>query len=194
MSTEATKQQSVHYGCLIIDGQSGSVNHYVEKPTTYISTFINCGIYVCSLDVFSLISQVFHSRELYNPNDNGQNRDQGYIEWEREILTKLAGTGKLFALPMTNWWSQIKTAGSAIYANRRFLDLYKRRNPVCQEKEFKIIGNVYIHPTATIHSTAVVSFEHYYIPERKSGKKPDSDKLLYIKMLLSLQTFKWGFV
>lgn len=162
MSTEATKQQSLHYGCLVIDGQTSCVNHYVEKPSSYISTFINCGIYVCSPEVFSEIAHVFHSRELNYPNYNGQNRDQGYIEWEREVLTKLAGTGSLFALPVNNWWSQIKTAGSAIYANRRFLDLYRRTTPAClriqkyTEVPCKIIGNVYIHPTATVHSTAML--------------------------------------
>lgn len=87
----------ISLGSLVIDGLTGSVNHYVEKPSSYVSTFINCGIYICSLDVFAEIAQVFHSREL---NGNMQNRDQGYIEWEREVLTKLAGTGKLFALPV----------------------------------------------------------------------------------------------
>lgn len=105
MSTEATKQQSIHYGCLVIDGQTGCVNHYVEKPSSYISTFINCGIYVCSPEVFSEIAHVFHSRELNYANYNGQNRDQGYIEWEREVLTKLAGTGSLFAQPVKKFWN-----------------------------------------------------------------------------------------
>lgn len=27
-------------------------------------------------------------------------RDQGHIQWEREIITPMAGTGKLFALPV----------------------------------------------------------------------------------------------
>lgn len=97
MSTEATKQQSLNYGSVVIDGVTGSVNHYVEKPSSYVSTFINCGIYICSLDVFPEIAQVFHSREL---NFSNGTRDHGYIEWEREVLTKLAGTGTLFALPV----------------------------------------------------------------------------------------------
>lgn len=97
MSTEATKQQSLNYGSLVIDALTGSVNHYVEKPSSYVSTFINCGIYICSLDVFAEISQVFRSREL---NGSMHSRDQGYIEWEREVLTKLAGTRSLFALPV----------------------------------------------------------------------------------------------
>lgn len=97
MSTEATKQQSLNYGSVVIDGHTGSVNHYVEKPSSYVSTFINCGIYICSLDVFSEIAQVFHSREL---NSSNGSRDRGYIELEREVLTKIAGTGTLFALPV----------------------------------------------------------------------------------------------
>lgn len=117
MSTEATKQQSLNYGSLAIDGQSGSVNHYVEKPSSYVSTFINCGIYVCSLDVFSEIAQVFHSREL-----STQNRDQGYIEWEREVLTKLAGTGSLFALPVI-YILLSKTSILAFYENVCFFCL-----------------------------------------------------------------------
>ena len=42
---------------------------------------------------------------------------------------RLAGTGRLFALPILKWWSQVKTAGSAIYANRHYLNLYKAKHP-----------------------------------------------------------------
>lgn len=161
MSTEATKQQAIHYGCLVIDGQTGAVNHYVEKPSSYVSTYINCGVYISSLDVFSRIAAVFHSRDAmsFNGNGNGHNRDQGYIEWEREVLTLLAGTGKLFALPVTNWWSQIKTAGSAIYANRHFLELHRHTDKDIHDSSSQvceIIGDVYIHPSASIHPTATV--------------------------------------
>lgn len=125
MSTEATKQQSVHYGCLVIDQHTKSVNHYVEKPSSYVSTFINCGVYVASMEIFARMATVFHSRQqgiLTTGTGNGNNgRDQGHIMWEREIILPMAGTGKLFALPVTSWWSQIKTAGAAIYANRHYL-------------------------------------------------------------------------
>lgn len=65
---------------------------------------------------------------------------------------------------MNNWWSQLKTAGSAIYANRHYLELYQVKHPErlvipgsgdnpwkCQ-----IIPNVYIHPTASVHPTSTV--------------------------------------
>ena len=90
------------------------------------------------------------------------------------ILTPLAGTGKLYALPVNNWWSQIKTAGSAIYANRHYLALYKNAHPerlasaglktendnanlVCN-----IVPDVHIHPTASVHPTATVSSGAFY--------------------------------
>lgn len=62
MSTEATRQQSLHYGCLVLNKSNGVVDHYVEKPSSYVSTFINCGVYVCSLDVFSRMTTIFHSK------------------------------------------------------------------------------------------------------------------------------------
>lgn len=74
-------------------------------------------------------------------------------------------------MPVKNWWSQIKTAGSAIYANRHYLDLYKRTHPerltnsghkslhiengslICN-----VLPDVYIHPTANVHATATVCY------------------------------------
>lgn len=69
---------------------------------------------------------------------------------------------------MNNWWSQIKTAGSAIYANRHFLEMYRRTKlePLAKqgikddtddnELVCNIIGDVFIHPSASIHPTATV--------------------------------------
>lgn len=129
MSTEATRQQSVHYGCLVFDKDTGAVSHYVEKPSTFVATFINCGVYMCSMDIFAQLAEVFHSREQeYSAGSsfsNGNGKDQGHIKWEQEVLTPLAGTDKLYAMPVPNWWSQLKTAGSAIYANRHYLGMYE---------------------------------------------------------------------
>lgn len=176
MSTEATRQQSLHYGCLVFDRASGAVSHYVEKPSSYVSTFINCGVYVCSMDIFTKLAQIFHAKgEEYScssyscGNGNGNGRDQGHIKWEQEVLTPLAGTDMLFAMPSPNWWSQLKTAGSAIYANRHYLGLYKRTHPERLanvgskrgEGDGSLICTVYpdvfVHPSATVHHSAVVS-------------------------------------
>jgi len=169
MGTEATRQQSVNYGCLVTEKSTGKVTHYVEKPNTYVSTLINCGVYVCSIEVFQEMANVFHNRQQnYSNGANGNGKDAEVIELETDILTPLAGTGKMYALPVTNWWTQVKTAGSAIYANRHYLGLYKSTHPdrlarpgtrISDEPSdliCTIIPDVFIHPTAQVHPTAVI--------------------------------------
>jgi mannose-1-phosphate guanylyltransferase len=64
LATEATRQQSVNYGCIVENRETHQVTHYVEKPETFVSPLINCGIYVCSLDIFSIIAKIFAERQL----------------------------------------------------------------------------------------------------------------------------------
>ncbi|KAI9531368.1 hypothetical protein NQZ68_042058, partial [Dissostichus eleginoides] len=63
---------------------------------------------------------------------NGWHRAEA-IRLEQDIFTALAGQGKLYVYKTLSFWSQIKSAGSAIYAS-----------------------NVYIHPTANIDPTAML--------------------------------------
>ena len=60
------------------------------------------------------------------------------------------------------FWSQVKTAGAAVYANRHYLDLFRRTRPerLAQssgEGSPRILENVFIHHGAKIHPDAVVS-------------------------------------
>ena len=86
---------------------------------------------------------------------------------ERDVLPALAGTGKARVFKTSKWWSQIKTAGSAIYANRHYLSLYQSQSPDRLSKKSvkspQIIGNVFVHPTAKVDCTAVVRSTFYKI-------------------------------
>lgn len=161
MATEATRQQSLNYGCMVLT-KDGEVAHYVEKPSTFVSTLINCGVYVTSPDIFQTMADVFFASQKQENylQMNGNGKDPANIALEQDILIKLAGSGRLFALPVLRWWSQVKTAGSAIYANRHYLALYKKKHPDYLASSNKtvchIIGDVYIHPTATVHPSAVL--------------------------------------
>lgn len=67
LATEATRQQSVNYGCIVDNQETHVVSHYVEKPETFVSPIINCGVYVCSLDIFPIIARISANRQqLYN--------------------------------------------------------------------------------------------------------------------------------
>lgn len=99
-------------------------------------------------------------RFIFNRQLNGNGKDPAYMSLEQNILMKLAGSDRLFAIPVTNWWSQIKSAGSAIYANRHYLALYHRNQPARLSAAVRgkchIIGDVHIHDSAAVHPTAVV--------------------------------------
>lgn len=162
MGTEATRQQSLNYGCLVTEKSTGKVTHYVEKPNTYVSTIINCGVYVCSLEVFNEMAAVYKVRQQnYSTFLNNGNGSE-CIQLETDILTPLAGTGKIYALPVQNWWSQVKTAGSAIYANRHYLQLYRTSHPERLANGGSKLSNnqghlvCTIHPDVFIHPTAQV--------------------------------------
>ncbi|KAK6617875.1 hypothetical protein RUM43_014104 [Polyplax serrata] len=162
MVTEATRQQSIEYGCVVLNKNTQEVTHYVEKPETFVSALINCGIYIFSMDIFQAMAQVFDKKQAdyYSVSNNGNGNQSSIINLETEILLPMAGTGKLFAYQTINWWSQLKTAGSAIYANRHYLSLYKQNSPERLAKNLEgcctIIGDVYIHPTATVNPSAVL--------------------------------------
>nr|CAD7414130.1 unnamed protein product [Timema poppensis] len=167
MATEATRQQSLHYGCIVQDKDTRAVQHYVEKPSTFVSTLINCGVYICSVELFQYISAVFNARQQNYYNDGvGSAMEAAVIHLEKDILMPLAGTGKVFAMQTNTWWSQLKTAGSTIYANRHFLELFRTRhrerlvlNGDRGDGEMcRIIGDVHIHPSATVHCSATVSW------------------------------------
>lgn len=146
----------MNYGCLVTN-KNGEVTHYVEKPNSYVSPLINCGVYLVSTDIFPQIAAVFYSRPK-NENGNGNGKDQGHIQLEQEVLSPLAGTGKIFTLTLNMKWAQVKNAASAIYANRQALELQKKTHPEMFSDKFHctIIDNVYIHPTAQVAETAVL--------------------------------------
>ena len=62
LGTEATRQQSVNFGCIVEDKSTHAVLHYVEKPNSYISTMINCGVYIFSPAIFPMLQVQDSSR------------------------------------------------------------------------------------------------------------------------------------
>lgn len=64
LATEATRQQALNYGCIVRDKTTSQITHYVEKPSTFVSTLVNCGVYLCSLDIFQTMAAVFNKKQL----------------------------------------------------------------------------------------------------------------------------------
>lgn len=66
LGTEATESQSVNYGCIVEDKETHEVLHYVEKPETYVSSLINCGIYLFSCEIFDFIREELAKNPPYD--------------------------------------------------------------------------------------------------------------------------------
>ncbi|XP_057223595.1 mannose-1-phosphate guanyltransferase alpha isoform X2 [Malurus melanocephalus] len=161
LGTTANRTQALNYGCIVANADTQEVQHYVEKPSTFVSEIINCGIYLFTPAIFQHIGEVFqrNQQELaLEESSNGWQRAE-VIRLEQDVFTALAGRGKLYVYKTDGFWSQIKSAGSAIYASRLYLNQYSKSHPerLAQNKPGGpvIRGNVYIHPTASIDSTAV---------------------------------------
>uniref|UniRef100_A0A8C0U785 GDP-mannose pyrophosphorylase A n=1 Tax=Cyanistes caeruleus TaxID=156563 RepID=A0A8C0U785_CYACU len=166
-SHQANRTQALNYGCIVANADTQEVQHYVEKPSTFVSEIINCGIYLFTPAIFQHIGEVFQRNQqelalcpyLGEESSNGWQRAE-VIRLEQDVFTALAGSGKLYVYKTDGFWSQIKSAGSAIYASRLYLNQYSKSHPerLAQNKPGGpvIRGNVYIHPTASIDSTAVL--------------------------------------
>uniref|UniRef100_A0A4W3GHJ5 GDP-mannose pyrophosphorylase Aa n=1 Tax=Callorhinchus milii TaxID=7868 RepID=A0A4W3GHJ5_CALMI len=132
---DANRRQSLNYGCIVENQLTHQVLHYVEKPGTFVSDIINCGVYLFTPTIFQHIGDVFHSNQhdlaLYpdiGEEGNGWHRAE-VIRLEQDVFTALAGRGDLYVYKTDGFWSQIKSAGSAIYANRLYLNQYESSHP-----------------------------------------------------------------
>lgn len=154
--------------------------HYVEKPSSFVSTIISCGVYLFSLELLSLLSTIFKEKHQMGEDKILQESDillksihQDSISLEKDVLGSLLDSKRAFVFHQREnfAWTSIKTPGSALYANRNYLTLYRKQHPELLASEQvdgpKIIGDVYIHPTATVDPTATVSctmhclFDHF---------------------------------
>ncbi|ESO94642.1 hypothetical protein LOTGIDRAFT_227373 [Lottia gigantea] len=160
LATEATRQQSLTYGCIVEDQDTHEVLHYVEKPETFVSTLINCGIYLFSPQIIQTLEVAFKKNLEENYNFDFNLPSKEVIRLEQDVLLPLAGDRKLYVYQTKKFWSQLKSAGAAIYANRHYLAIYRARDcdklAVSGDNKPTIVGDVFIHPSAVVHHSAVL--------------------------------------
>ncbi|XP_045809684.1 mannose-1-phosphate guanyltransferase alpha-like [Trifolium pratense] len=59
VSAESANQ----FGELVADPETHELLHYTEKPETFVSDLINCGVYIFTPDIFTAIEDVSVNRE-----------------------------------------------------------------------------------------------------------------------------------
>nr|KAF6450219.1 GDP-mannose pyrophosphorylase A [Molossus molossus] len=63
LGTTANRTQSLNYGCIVENPQTHEVLHYVEKPSTFVSDIINCGVYLFSPEALKPLRDVFQRNQ-----------------------------------------------------------------------------------------------------------------------------------
>ena len=124
---QANRTQSLNYGCIVKNSQTHEVLHYVEKPSTFVSDIINCGIYLFSPEALKPLRDVFYRNQQDGQleDSSGLWRGAGTIRLEQDVFSALAGQGQIYVHLTDGIWSQIKSAGSALYASRLYLGQYQ---------------------------------------------------------------------
>ncbi|GAA5956504.1 hypothetical protein JCM8115_000591 [Rhodotorula mucilaginosa] len=129
MAVKVPREEAQKFGCIVIDGETSQVRHWVERPEEFLSDEVNAGLYIFdSAQIFSVIRDAMDIK-LKRAADDPEATNDEQLRLEQDVLSPLAHTGKLFAYRSTSPWVQIKSAASAIPANALILASYKTTNP-----------------------------------------------------------------
>ncbi|EGG23941.1 mannose-1-phosphate guanylyltransferase [Cavenderia fasciculata] len=178
MGTQVPKEYANQYGCLIRDENTAELLHYAEKPETFVSDWINCGVYCISPSFFDLMtktknelqSSLQNIQSLEYPEISRRGFDTGRLRLEQDIFVPLAGSGSLTVYPYTGFWRQTKNAGAPVYCQELYLNHFTKTKPNVLATGDNIFGNVVIDPTADVHPTSKIGPNVYIGPGVKIGK------------------------
>ncbi|KAI7176881.1 GDP-mannose pyrophosphorylase A [Hortaea werneckii] len=173
LGTRVPKDAATNFGCIVSDSHSKRVLHYVEKPESYISDLINCGVYLFSTEaIFPSIKSAIKRRTdrprlvsypsgealdrtfvQHDEEEEGERNE--VIRLEQDILSDLADSRQFYVLETKDFWRQIKTAGSAVPANALYLmKAFQSQSEELAPPSATILPPVFIHPTAHVDPTA----------------------------------------
>ncbi|KVI06379.1 Nucleotidyl transferase [Cynara cardunculus var. scolymus] len=118
---KVSPESADQFGELIADPSTNELLHYTEKPETFVSDRINCGVYVFTPEIFTAIQGVSTQRK-----DRANLRRQSsfealqsatrslpadFVRLDQDILSPLAGKKQLYTYETMDFWEQIKTPG-----------------------------------------------------------------------------------
>lgn len=159
------------FGELVADPITKELLHYTEKPETFVSDLINCGVYVFTPKIFSAIREVSTHREdranlrrvssFEALQSATRSLPTDFVRLDQDILSPLAGKKQLYTYETMDFWEQIKTPGMSLKCSALYLSQFRFTSPHLLasgdgSKSATIIGDVYVHPSAKIHPTAKI--------------------------------------
>ncbi len=123
------------YG-VVVHTAEGLIQHFVEKPQTFVGNHINAGLYCLSPSILARIP--------LKPTSI-----------EKEVFPVVAEAGRLFALPLPGYWMDIGQPRDYITGTGLHLASLRAHAPdTLAPAGPSIVGNVLIHPSATVAPSA----------------------------------------
>lgn len=106
VTSQVEPEQAANFGTLVVSTdsalESGRVRHFVEKPHSYISNTVNCGIYLMQSSVLDSIEQCYKRNERSSANPQ-------YLMFERHVIPVLMEKHRIFSYTNIRFWKLIKT-------------------------------------------------------------------------------------
>ncbi|XP_057447528.1 uncharacterized protein LOC130739292 [Lotus japonicus] len=167
VSAESANQ----FGELVADPTTHELLHYTEKPETFVSDLINCGVYIFTPDIFTAIEDVSRIREgrgnlrrlssFEALQSATRTLPADFVRLDQDILSPLAGKKQLYTYETKDFWEQIKTPGMSLKCSELYLAQFRHTSPHLLasgdgKTNAKIVGDVYIHPSAKVHPSAKI--------------------------------------
>ncbi|KAJ4712256.1 putative Mannose-1-phosphate guanyltransferase [Melia azedarach] len=163
-------ESASEFGELVADPASNELLHYTEKPETFVSDRINCGVYVFTPEIFTAIQGVSFQRKdrenlrrvsSFEALQLATNLPTDYVRLDQDILSPLAGKKQFYIYETMDFWEQIKTPGMSLKCSGLYLAQFRVTSPHLLAsgdgtKNATIIGDVYVHPSAKVHPTAKI--------------------------------------
>ncbi|KAE8694569.1 pentatricopeptide repeat-containing protein [Hibiscus syriacus] len=169
--SKVSAESASQFGELVADPVTNELLHYTEKPETFVSDRINCGVYVFTPDIFTAIQGVSSQRKdranlrrlssFEALQSATRNPPSGFVRLDQDILTPFAGKKQLYTYETMDFWEQIKTPGMSLKCSALYLAQFRFTSPNLLAsgdgtKNATIIGDVYIHPSAKVHPSAKI--------------------------------------
>ncbi|XP_042500163.1 mannose-1-phosphate guanyltransferase alpha-like [Macadamia integrifolia] len=167
VSAESANQ----FGELVADPVTHELLHYTEKPETFVSDLINCGVYIFTPNIFATIQDVTTQRKdranlrrvssFEALQSATKTLPADFVRLDQDILSPLAGKKQLYTYETLDFWEQIKTPGMSLKCSALYLAQFRFTSPHILAigngtKSATIVGDVYIHPSAKVHPTAKI--------------------------------------
>ncbi|CAG7893559.1 unnamed protein product [Brassica rapa] len=167
---KVSPESASQFGELVADPVTNELLHYTEKPETFVSDRINCGVYVFTPEIFTAIRDVSSQRNdtatlrrvsSYEALQPATRIPADFVRLDQDILSPLAGKKQLYTYETMDFWEQIKSPGMSLRCSELYLSQFRLTSPHMLAsgdgtKSAIVIGDVYIHPSAKVHPTAKI--------------------------------------